>query len=58
MSFYADKNQITQWNCVQQICTNKTFTVPCEKSNTVCYASSVIKDIVVYPALSKFEIER
>ena len=35
--------------------THKTFTVPCEKSNTVSFASSVIKHIVVFPTLSKFD---
>ena len=35
----------------------KTFTVPCEKSKTVSFASSVIKNIVVFPALSKFALK-
>ena len=37
VSYYTHKNQITQWNC-----TNKTFTVPSEKSNSVSFASSRI----------------
>ena len=46
MSFYVDKNQIY-----------KTFTVPSETFNTVSFASSIIKNIVVSPALSKFAVK-
>ena len=35
----------------------KTFTVPCENSKTVSFASSIIKNIVVFPALSKFAVK-
>ena len=71
MSFYTDKNQIIQWNCIQRSytewncvqrsctewnCIHKTFTVPCEKSKTVSFASSRIKNILVFPALSKFAV--
>ena len=52
VSFYTDKNQISQWYC-----TYKTFTTPCEKSNTVSLASSIIKNIVVFSALSKFAVK-
>ena len=31
-----------------------TFTVPCEKSEAVSIASSIMKNIVVFPARSKF----
>ena len=48
VSFYTDKNQIIQWTCIQRSCiewncTYKTFTSPCEKSNTVSFASSRMK---------------
>ena len=35
----------------------KTFTVPCENSKTVSFASSIIKNIVVFPGLSKFAVK-
>ena len=35
----------------------KTFTIPCEKSKTVSLASSIIKNIVVFPGLSKFAVK-
>ena len=35
----------------------KTFTVPCEKSKTVSVAFSIIKNAVVFPALSKFAVK-
>ena len=56
-SFYINKNQIIQRSCTQWNCTYKTFTVPCEKSNTVSFASSMVKNIVVFPALSKFAVK-
>ena len=56
-TFYTDKNQIIQRSCTQENCTYKNFTVPCEKSKTVSYASSIIKNIVVFLALSKFGIK-
>ena len=34
----------------------KTFTVPCEKSKTVSFAFSIMKN-VVFPALSKFAVK-
>ena len=43
------KQNHIQWNCV-----HKTFTVPCENSKTVSFISSIIKNIVVFPSLSKF----
>ena len=57
MSFYIDKNQIIPGSCTQENCTHKTFTVPCEKSSAVSFASSIIKNIVVFPALSKFAVK-
>ena len=30
-----------------------TFTISCEMSNTISFASSIMKNIVVFPALSK-----
>ena len=54
-SFYIDKNQMIQRSCTQENYTHKTFTVPCEKS--VSFASSKIKNIVVFPALSKFSVK-
>ena len=56
-TFYTDKNQIIQRSCTQENCTYKNFSVPCEKSKTVSCASSIIKNIVVFPALSKFAIK-
>ena len=47
MSFYTDKNETI-------LCIYKTFTVPCENSQTVSFAFSIIKNIVVFPSLSKF----
>ena len=35
---------------------SQNFTVPCEKSKTISFASSVMKSIVV-PALSKFAVK-
>ena len=32
------------------------FTVSCEKSKTYSFVSSIIKNIVVFPALSKFQV--
>ena len=51
VSFYINKNQI------QQSCIHETFTGPCEKSKTVSFASSVINNIVVFPALSKSAVK-
>ena len=39
------------------ICIHKTFTVPCEKSETVSFASSRMKYNLVFPAVSKFAIK-
>ena len=39
------------------VCTYKTFTVPCEKPKTVSFAFSIIKNIVVFPSLSKFAVK-
>ena len=36
---------------------HKTFTLPCENSKTVSFASSIMKNIVVFPALSKFAVK-
>ena len=36
---------------------SQTFTVPCEKSKTVYFASSIMKNIVVFPVLSKFAVK-
>ena len=36
---------------------SQNFTVPCEKSKTISFASSVMKSIVVVPALSKFAVK-
>ena len=36
---------------------SQTFTVPCEKSKTVSFASSIMKNIVVFPTLSKFAVK-
>ena len=52
VSFYTAKNWTTQWNCI-----HKTFTVSCEKSKTVSFASSRMKYILVYPALSNFAVK-
>ena len=49
-SFYIIKNKNLN-------CTHKTFTVLCENSKTVSFASSIIKNIVVFPALSKFAVK-
>ena len=38
-------------------CIYKTFTVPCEKSSTVSFASSIIKNNVVFASLSKFAVK-
>ena len=35
----------------------KTFTVPCENSKTFSFVSSIIKKMVVFPALSKFAVK-
>ena len=35
----------------------KTFTVPCGKSKTVSFPFSIIKNVVVFPALSKFAVK-
>ena len=39
------------------LCIYKTFTVSCEKSKTVSFASSIIKNIVLFPVLSKFAVK-
>ena len=39
------------------LCIYKTFTDPCEKPKTVSFASSSIKKIVVFSALSKFAVK-
>ena len=31
--------------------------MPCENSKTVSFASSIIKNVVVFPALSKFAVK-
>ena len=49
-SFYIIKNKKLDY-------TRKTFTVLCEKSKTVSFASSIIKNIVVFPALPKFAVK-
>ena len=49
-SFYIIKNEKLN-------CTRKNFTVLCEKSKTVSFASSIIKNIVVFPALPKFAVK-
>ena len=49
MSFYTDTKWIAEYNCIY-----KTFTVPWEKSKIVYFASSRIKWILVFLALSKF----
>ena len=49
MSICTNKNQAFN-------CTYKTFTVPCEKSKTVSFASSMIKYIVVSISPSKFVV--
>ena len=36
---------------------HNTFTVPCEKSKTVSFISSIMKKIVVCPALSKLPVK-
>ena len=36
---------------------HKTFTVLCEKFKKVSFASSIIKNIVVFSALSKFAVK-
>ena len=46
MPFYTDKN-----------CIHKTFMVPCEKCKTVSFASSIIKNDVIFPALSRFAVK-
>ena len=38
-------------------CIYKSFAVPCEKSKTVSFASSIIKNIVLFPVLSKFAVK-
>ena len=50
MLFYTDGNKIT-------LCIYKTFTVPCEKSKTVSFAFSIIKNIVAPSALSEFAVK-
>ena len=47
-SFYIDKNYIILQHCY------KTFTLPSEKSKTISFVSSIVKNIVVFPTLSKF----
>ena len=42
---------------IQQNYIHKTFTVPCEKSKTVYFDSSIIKNVVVFPVLSKFAVK-
>ena len=48
--------------CIMPFYTNKlsfhkTFTVPCEESKAVSFASSIIKNTVVFPALSIFAVK-
>ena len=43
VSLNTDKNQIVQRSCTELNCIYKTFTVPCENSKTVAFASSIIK---------------
>ena len=38
-------------------CIYKTFTVPWENSKTVSFASSIVKNIVAFPALSTFAVK-
>ena len=33
------------------------FAVPCGKSNKVCFACSIMKNIVLFPALSKLSVK-
>ena len=54
--FYIDKNKIVQWDCILYHI-YKTFPVLCEKSNTVSFASSRMKKILVFPALSKSAVK-
>ena len=35
----------------------QTFTLPCEKSKKVSFASSILKNIVVFTGLSKFALK-
>ena len=53
--FYSDKN----WTilCIQRNWIHKTFTVPCENSKTVYFASLRMNYNLVFPALSKFAVK-
>ena len=46
-----------QRDCIQENCAYKTFTVSCENSKAVSFASSIIKNVVAFPALSKFAVK-
>ena len=46
-----------QWKCIQRSCIYETFPVPCEMSKTVSLASSRMKQILVFLALSKFAVK-
>ena len=37
--------------------TYKNNQVPCENSNSVSFASSIMKNILAFPALSKFAVK-
>ena len=55
MSFYTDKN----WTilCIQRNYIYKIFMVSCEKCKTLSFISSIIKNIVIVPSLSKFAVK-
>ena len=50
VSFYTDKNKTI-------LCIYKTFTVRCENSKTVSFASSRIKYNLVFPGLSRCAVK-
>ena len=53
-SFYTDII-LKQKKIVEHI--HNTFTVPCEKSKIVSFASSIIKNIAMFPSRSRFVVK-
>ena len=51
-SFYTDENETSLWYYIYKI-----ITTPCENSKTVSFASSRMKQNLVFPALSKFTVK-
>ena len=57
MSFYTNKKLKLLWYYTKLNCIHKTFTVPCENSKSVSFASSRIKQNLVLFGLSKFAVK-